>query len=73
MLQCPSCKTGILLLATVDYPIGDTLVKNVPALTCTCGETILAEDVLSNLMAYIQKDHHLTDIEWGELDASSSR
>lgn len=73
MLKCPSCATGKLLSDTVDYSIGDTLVRKVPALICTCGEIVLAEDVLSQLMAYIQDDNHLTEIEWGNINAFSGR
>lgn len=71
MPKCPSCNSGELSPTTVNYPIGDSLIKNVPVLFCSCGEVVLGEDVLSKIMAFLQLPEHAQVVEWGILNGST--
>lgn len=68
LMKCPSCNIGELSTNRVDYSIGGSLIKNVPALSCSCGEVVLAEGVLSKIMDYLKQPGHNTVEDWRTLE-----
>ena len=64
---CPNCQIESLVATKVNYPIGDSIIANVPVLRCKCGEIIVSEDDVNKMMKYINRPTHEIEVDWSEL------
>lgn len=65
--MCPNCQTESLVSIKVNYPIKDSIISNVPVLSCECGEMIVEEDDLNKMMNYIKRPIHAKEVDWSDL------
>lgn len=67
MQLCPYCQKGFLREDTVTYPISDTVITNVPARTCSCGQVIVDSETLQKMMDHINTSRHAVRADWSEI------